>query len=232
MGTADLRVDSMTKSAGVLVGVGRYGDHWHDYVATGCEVARILEDAGFNVRMSSLRAAGVAEMAPCDLLVVNAGFGEYNESVDGPTTEWDEAYTQLSTFRQGGKPLLALHAAALSLKDFGEWHDWMGGSWVAGSSMHPPIAASTVEVVDRSHPITAGLEEFEVYDEKYSYLDIAPDARTLASHQFEGGTHPILWVLEVAPGRVVYDALGHDRRSYRSATRRELLRRSAEWLIS
>ena len=66
--------------------------------------------------------------------------------------------------------------------------------------MHPPIAASTVEVVDRSHPITAGLEDFEVCDEKYSYLDIAPDARPLASHQFEGGTHPILWVLEAAPG--------------------------------
>ena len=106
MGTADLRVDSMTKSAGVLVGVGRYGDHWHDYVATGCEVARILDEAGFNVRMSSLRAAGVAEMAPCDLLVVNAGFGEYNESVDGPRRSGMRHIPSSAPFGRAGKHCL------------------------------------------------------------------------------------------------------------------------------
>ena len=45
-----------------------------------------------------------------------------------------------------------------------------------------------------------------------------------------GARHPMIWAREHGPGRVVYDGLGHDARSYDSADHRALLLRAAAWL--
>ena len=47
----------------------------------------------------------------------------------------------------------------------------------------------------------------------------------------DGTAHPVVWVAP-GPGRIVYDALGHDVRSYDSPSRVDLLRREVRWLLS
>ena len=47
----------------------------------------------------------------------------------------------------------------------------------------------------------------------------------------EGAAHPVVWVAP-GPGRIVYDALGHDVRSYDSPSRVDLFRREVRWLLS
>ena len=49
------------------------------------------------------------------------------------------------------------------------------------------------------------------------------------SHEHDGRTHPLVLIGTTGRSRVVYDALGHDARSYDSAERRELLQREARW---
>ena len=46
-----------------------------------------------------------------------------------------------------------------------------------------------------------------------------------------GARHRLLWTHDHGGTRVVYDALGHDERSYRSAPRRTLVSRAALWLL-
>ena len=41
----------------------------------------------------------------------------------------------------------------------------------------------------------------------------------------------VVWVAP-GPGRVLYDALGHDLRSYDSSSRLTLFRREVRWLLS
>src|SRR5262249_13620046 len=115
---------------------------------------------------------------------------------------------------------------------------------------HPDYGLARVRVYPDRHPIVAGLADFELQDERYSYLRMAPDVVPLATHRHDGIEHPLLWARTwTAPGadagagaapaqsaglaqpaRVVYDALGHDVRSYDSPEHAEILRRSIRWL--
>ena len=52
----------------------------------------------------------------------------------------------------------------------------------------------------------------------------------IAEHEEDGMRHPLIWAREVGASRVVYDALGHDTRSYDSPEHRELLTRALDWL--
>jgi hypothetical protein len=216
----------------ILSGSGRYQDEWHDFTATSVEVARVLEAMDLEVAVRAFKPQGVlAEVPDADLLVVNAGAGELHPSSDGPASAWDEAFRALHEYRARRGPLLALHAASMTLDGFDEWEAWVGGRWVRGRSMHPPIGEADVQVSDQDHPITAGLAPFTLHDERYSYLDRSRSARVLLHHEHEGTEQPLVWVLEQDGARTVYDALGHDVRAFASPARADLLRREVRWLL-
>ena len=215
----------------ILSGSGRYQDQWHDFTATSVEVARALSALTDDIAVRSLKPQGVRDVADADLLVVNSGLGGYSEIADGTEDEWVEAFATLRAYRARGGPILALHAAANSLDGLDEWPTWIGGRWNREVSMHPPIGTSRVHVSDPQHPITHQLSDFTLHDEVYSYLDVDPESRVLLDHSFEGRDHPLLWTRERDGARSVYDALGHDVRSFASPERVDLLRREATWLL-
>jgi hypothetical protein len=216
----------------ILSGSGRYQDEWHDFTATSVEAARALEPLGLEVAVRAFKPSGVLLDVPdADLLVVNSGSGEYHRTSDGPEDAWDEVFQVLRDHRAARKPMLALHMASNTLDGLEEWPEWLGGRWNRERSMHPPIGEARVEVTDRSHPITAGLADFTLFDERYSHLDLFPGSRVLLHHEYEGAQHPLVWVTESSGGRTVYDALGHDARAYASTARVDLLQREVRWLL-
>lgn len=81
--------------------------------------------------------------------------------------------------------------------------------------------------VHGEHPVVDGLRDFDVVDEVYSDLDVLPDVEPLASSNGQ----PLIWARPVRRGRVFYDALGHDTRSYDNEVHRTLLQRAALWLL-
>jgi hypothetical protein len=216
----------------ILSGSGRYQDEWHDFTATSVEVARALESMDLQVVVRAFKPRGVAADVPgADLVVVNAGEGEFHASSDGPAAAWVEAFEALRDYRARRGPVLALHSAAMTLKGLDEWPTWVGGRWIRGRSMHPPIGEAAVQVTDGNHPISTGLAPFTVFDERYSHLERSPSARVLLHHDHEGERHPLVWALEQDGARSVYDALGHDVRSYASPERIDLLQREVRWLL-
>ncbi|CAA9290930.1 MAG: hypothetical protein AVDCRST_MAG48-507 [uncultured Friedmanniella sp.] len=216
----------------VLSGSGRYQDAWHDFTATSVEVAKALEPLGLDVAVRSFTPAAVAADLPdADLLVVNAGHGAYQPASDGPEDGWVETFRLLREHRARRRPILALHAAANTLDGLDAWPHWIGGRWDRERSMHPPIGEARVEVTDGDHPVTAGLAPFTLHDERYSHLDLHPGSRVLLHHELEGTRQPLVWVTEDDGARTVYDALGHDVRSYAAPARVDLLRREVRWLL-
>jgi type 1 glutamine amidotransferase len=97
--------------------------------------------------------------------------------------------------------------------------------------MHPDYDRARIRVETDAHPIVAGIRDFEVDDERYSFLRVDPAVRGLAWHEHDGRRHPLLWAREHGPARVVYDALGHDAASYDSPEHRGIVARSARWLL-
>ena len=216
----------------VLSGSGRYQDRWHDFTATSFEVAKVLGADGHGVAVRSFQPRAMREVEQADLLVVNAGHGQHTESVDGPEEEWLEAFDLLRRYRARRGPILALHAAANSLDGLDEWSEWIGGRWNRRTSMHPPIGRAAVHVTASGHPVTEGLADFTLHDERYSFLDVHDGSAVLLDHHHDGRDHPLVWAVEGASGRSVYDALGHGVESFASAERVDLLRREVRWLLA
>lgn len=212
----------------VFSGSDRYDSQWHDHVATSVRVGRILEDLGPDVRVLAARPVAFTALDGVDLVVVNMGYGAASE-IDAPLDEWAAALDALDGFVRGGGGLLALHNSVGAFSEFEAWERLLGGKWNRGVTMHPPIGNAQITVHDETPQITSG--DFTVFDEKYTYLDVAPDVGVTASHTFDGAVQPVAWTRRHGDGRVAVDTLGHDLRSYDFPARVDLLIREARWLL-
>jgi uncharacterized protein len=229
---------AMSERVLVLVGRGRYGDTWHDHAAQADEVVRLLRADGHDVRVRSTFPTTLADLGDWvpALLVVTAGRAEDVTDADG---EWRAFHDARHALVACGTAVLGLHQAANTFADDPRWAATLGGRWVEGRSWHPPHATATFRVVDDEHPVTGGLRAVTADDERYADLEVAPDSRVLvvadvspdeADEHGTPGAHPVVWQAP-GPARVLYDALGHDVRSFASQDRRALLTAELAWLL-
>ncbi|PFG34256.1 ThuA domain-containing protein [Sanguibacter antarcticus] len=222
----------------LVSGRGRYEDVWHDMAATSHRVATVLSEAGHEVvvRGSFRDALDDLQTAGFDLLVVNTSPGRTDAEHDGDDASWAPFHESVRAWADAGRPVLGLHQSASSFADSEHWERILGGRWVEGMSMHPPIGPATFTVSDPDHPVVSPLVSrvsgaVTAFDERYSYLRVSPEVQVLLTQRHDGVVHPVVWVHEAGGVRVVYDSLGHDVRSYDSATRRTLLRSEVAWLL-
>ena len=113
-------------------------------------------------------------------------------------------------------------------------YQWMvGGQWVA----HPGnIIDYTVNIIDRSDPITAGLSDFQMHSEQY-YMHVDPGNQVLATTTFTGehaawvkGTvMPVVWKRMWDQGRVFYSSLGHHASDFNVPEAKEIQIRGMMW---
>lgn len=234
-------------SALLLSGTGRYADPWHPFGETSEALAGLLREAGFGVDIADDVDTALARLAAPggtahggtahggaagtglpDLLVVNVGLPRD----DRPSPGTPEAAAGLRRWLADGRPLLVSHVSSTSFLDSPEWQEALGGRWVRGTSMHPEYGPAAIRVVPESGALVKGIPDFELLDERYSYLQTTPSITVHATHTHEGLEHPLMWSLDRMPGRTFYDALGHDAASYQSPEHREILRRAIAWLAA
>lgn len=221
----------------LLSGTGRYADPWHPFAETSGALAGLLGEAGFGVETADdvdaalaglLAPAGPADAGLPDLLVVNVGLPR-----DGrPSPGTPDASAGLRRWLADGRPMLVSHVSSTSFLDSPEWAEALGGQWVRGTSMHPAYGPATIHVLPESGALAQGIADFELLDERYSYLQTAPAVTVHATHTHEGLEHPVMWSLDRRPGRTFYDALGHDAASFQSPGHRQLLLRAIAWLAA
>lgn len=216
------------------------GGIFHDFEASAQALAEILRPLGIESRIESDLEAGLASLAeaPVDLLTLNALRWEMIGEKYDPYRE-KEAYSPSQAARtafnkhlQGGGALLGLHTASICFSDWPEWRTLLGGHWVWGTSWHPP--PEPVEVTPTAEGSLGHLPAFEVHDELYSSLALAPTAKVLASAKSAAmpTPQPIMWSQSVGAGRVIYDALGHDEASLHHPAHAELLQEAVGWAIA
>lgn len=146
-----------------------------------------------------------------------------------------------------GDQLKGLQTAVESGVGFGGWHGGMadafrestdyqfmvGGQWVA----HPGnIIDYTVQITDREHPITAGLNDFAMKSEQY-YMHVDPSNKVLATTTFSGQYHPwidgtvmpVTWTRQYGAAKVFYTSLGHVTADFDVPEAREIVRRGLLW---
>jgi len=216
-------------SALILSGAGRYADPWHPFAATSASLAEILTGCGVTVTIATDVDAAMTRLDGIDLLVVNAGDPSRS---DLPAPDLTAARAGFTAALERGIAVLGTHTAAASLPDYPQWEAVLGGRWLPGHSMHPPLGPARITVHADRHPLVAGLGNFDTVDERYSHLRVAADVVPLAAHSHDLVEQPLLWARTVGGSRVVYSALGHDASAYESAGLRELLARAVRWLTA
>ena len=161
-----------------------------------------------------------------DVCVFGTGFTRTVSQPDGtPKREPDLTSEQedgLFQFVSGGKGLVGIHGTA--------W--WIGGRAVdligGHANWHPPGGTFTVNIDDSDHPITQGVDAFEVEDEIYmSAYD--PYLHILASAEWSEKQHPLAWVKSYGDGRVFYTALGHGPGTFEQPAMQKLMGQGVQW---
>jgi uncharacterized protein len=212
----------MTRSL-VLSGGGPYSDPWHQFEATSACLAQILQALDHDVEISQDVADRLTDLTDVDVVVVNAAAGP--ESSSDPA-----ARAGLLEYLERGGAVLAVHVSACTLLRVPEWEAVTGAAWITGRSGHAQLGHCRATTHPDRHPIVETIRDFELVDECYRSLRMAPDVVPLVSHTFGRRSYPLVWTRERGPARVVVDTLGHGVESYESAEHRQLLARSVQWL--
>lgn len=153
-------------------------------------------------------------IAPFDLAVFYHTVTELTDAQKNGLLGWVNA----------GGGFVGVHSAADSFRDCPEYRAMVGGHFVT----HPHYRQYMVSVVDPTHPITEGLEEFWVEDEQY-VTDYDPRNNVLATALYKGRATPVVWTKSWGRGKVCWIALGHDAKACRQEVFVTLLQRACLW---
>ena len=159
------------------------------------------------------------------VIVLNFGFWDVPQLSD-------RAKENLLTYVRNGGGLMPLHFACSSYQDWKEYAELIGRVWVKGEAGHGPRAKFMVKIVDKEHPITAGMTDFEADDELYAKLSGNAEIHVLAtadSVDFSKKTEPLVFVKKYGKGNVVHNLLGHDVKGRDYPEYAKLIVRGAEF---
>lgn len=215
----------------VLSGHGRYEDAWHDHAGVSHRLAELLGEMGIKTRVRSMLLGCTEGICDYNLVVVNGGWGRVDPDFDGTHEDWLPTHEEFYRFAKSGGAILVYHQGINSFTDSPYWEEVVGGNWVRGTTYHPKISDAHFEVLTDAHPITEGLGDIEIYDERYTKLTVGPHVIPLVRHRELDRDWTVVWVHEHGGVRVVYDALGHQVAAIDHPQRQELLRREIAWLL-
>jgi type 1 glutamine amidotransferase len=192
---------STTQARDALIVAGGWPGHRPLEVAE--IMARELRGEGFapEVADSLTVLAERDRLAAADLVVLNWQLG-----VEDEQTRLD--FAPLLDAVAGGTGLAGIHGGWLgnAFKLKYDFQYMVGGQLVALPG--DDGVTYTVRIVDRSHPIAVGIDDFVVVSEKY-YMHIDPAIHVIAATEYFGIDMPIAWTKPWGEGRVFYSSLGH-----------------------
>jgi type 1 glutamine amidotransferase len=206
------------------------GDRPHEpgHIEAGLRPA--LEQAGMSAFFTvDARALTAANLESVRLLVILRD-GATWPSAAGKFKIWmtREQEEAVVNFVKRGRGLLALHNATALYPDGGPYLRLVGGRYTT----HGPLERFRISVLDRLHPITRDVHDFEVADEQHLPIPDRPRVHLLLeSRSAEGAVGAAGWAHEFERGRVCYLANGHTREALNHPEFQKLLRNAANWCL-
>ena len=161
----------------------------------------------------------------------------------------DEQLDALIATVAAGKPYLAMHAASLPVRAQMTYIRENDGAWPAqpaanehinaaqirylsmlGSAFltHPPVRSFGVQILDATHAVTRGIENFDIEDELYEIVGDMSQLHVLVKGEQE---RPLAYVKQHGQGTVVYIALGHGAPALANPNLQRIYVQAAHWLL-
>ena len=157
----------------IRAGIKTHGPGQHDHPRFLGEYTKVLGERGVKVD-GAMDFPSAAQLEATDVVVIFAA--------DGMKITGDER-SRFEKFLQRGGGLVVLHDGVVS----GDQHEWAkqvtGGAWRWDGEKKTKWYEGEVGVyfVDTTHPVVRGFSNFDWKDEIYYDMDMAPDAKVLAT---------------------------------------------------
>lgn len=143
-----------------------------------------------------------------------------------------------SNLLKKGKSMIFLHHALVSYQQWPEFIKIVGGQYhthpvvVKGDTLKANYehgVSMDIKVEDKTHPVTKGIQDFEIVDETYGNVEILPDVKPLLSTTHPKSMPYVAWINQYGNSKVVYIQLGHGPSGYSNPNFRRLIRQAIEW---
>ena len=157
-----------------------------------------------------------AKLAQFDALMIYANH----------TTITPDQEKALLDYVEGGKAFLPIHAASFCFQNSPAYIALVGAQFQKHGT-----GEFTAEIVKPDHPVMAGLQPFQVWDETYVHTKHNSDRTVLMERVDDAGREPWTWVRTQGKGRVFYTAYGHDERVWGHPMFHKLILNAIRWAV-
>jgi len=219
----------MTKPDAILLG----GDRYHKAEEAFAGVGPALEAAGLEVEYTTDYSKINADtLGDKKLLCILRDGMEWPDGYEKPYEVWmkpdqEEAIEQ---FVAAGGAFMPLHNAGWAYP----WQTKKGYRHVMGGYFqgHPAVLPFDVQIVNPDHPITEGIEDYEITDEQhFLWFDYDRVDLLLKSRGRDGRESAAGWAYTYGQGRVAYIANGHTLEILQHPMVKRLLHNAARWVL-
>ena len=207
------------------------GDRYHDPVIAFDGVGRVLDAAGLDThKTSDFASIDSSLLSDVRLLVFHRDGMEWPNGQDASPVKWMQPHQEeaIENFVKGGGSFMALHNSGWSYPWRGGYRRTLGGYY----QFHPPYQRFDVHVVDKEHPITRGITDYEIEDEQH-FIWFDPDRVHLLTRSTgkDGRESAVGFCHEYGDGRVVYLGHGHRSVSLLHEMAQKLMSNAVAWLL-
>jgi uncharacterized protein len=212
----------------VLYLYGGWPGHFPYEVATWASA--LMSDLGFDVEEIQDPSLFERDLTGYDLLVIGWTQSATTEDLS------EAAERRLHEAVLSGTGLAGWHGMTAAFRSSLQFSLLTGASFLdhpGGEGVEVPY---TIEIVDREHPATQGVPDFEIASEQY-YMHLDPGVHVLARSTFggqhwpwlEGVTMPASFVRTWGQGRVFYSSPGHVPAELQIPAAERLVRQGLQW---
>jgi len=206
------------------------GDFYHSPVYIRDALAQALVAENMPVTFIEDPALITAESLGKVQILIMFGEGRVWPSGFGkPPMQWMTEAQQKAIweFVESGGGFLGMHNVEALYPADGLYYKLLGGSFIS----HPKPYSFTVRVQNKNHPVTAGVEDFEIVDEQHKVkYNLDEEHLLLRSISQDNTITESGWWNEVGKGRMVYLAPGHTRDALMHPMMQRLIRNSLTWV--
>jgi len=138
----------------------------------------------------------------------------------------------LEKFVNEGGGLFVYHFGCGAFEDWADYEKFSGRVWDPNLPAHDPYGRFTVQIIDKEHPITKNIDNFETDDELYTCMresNVPIRVLAEATSVVDGKRHPMAFVLEKGKGRSFHTTLGHDDQSLSCVPFQTMIKNALAW---
>ena len=142
---------------------------------------------------------------------------------------------------KAGKGMVVLHHAYCAYSEWDEYKRIIGGRfnrkpWTDNNGVARPASSYKhdvllrAKIVDKKHPVTKGIRDFDIIDETYANGSVNPEVHVLLATDEPSSTPSIAWTNKYGASKVVTILLGHDNQAWSNPNFVKLLTQAIMWI--